>query len=75
MAFAGMIACGVRYRNTTTEVEISYTWYEDLSGTPQVICGRLKVNDEGSLEVEEAYVPSVVEFHRPSTLRLQRGVG
>ena len=55
MAFAGMIACDVRYRNTTTQVEISYTWYEDLRGTPQVICGRLNVNDEGSLEVEEAY--------------------
>jgi len=55
MAFAEMITCDVKYRNPTTEINISYTWYEDLRGTPQVICGRLKSEDAGNRAVAESY--------------------
>jgi hypothetical protein len=55
MVFADMIGSSVKYRNTTTEIEVSYTWYKDLRGTPQVICGRLELKEDGGLEVAEAY--------------------
>jgi hypothetical protein len=54
MAFVSIIGCHVKYRNETTEIKVTYDWYEDLRGTPQVICGRLSFKD-GSLDVTEAY--------------------
>ena len=55
MAWLPLIACRVKYRNETTEIEVMYDWYEDLRGTPQVCLGRLNTNENGSLEVEEGY--------------------
>ena len=55
MAFADMLTSEITYRNRTTEIRASYTWYEDLRGTPQVICGRLESTDDRLLTVPEAY--------------------
>jgi hypothetical protein len=55
MSFADMLTCSVKYRNETTEIKASYTWYEDLRGTPQIICGRLKPTEDGNLVIAESY--------------------
>src|ERR1044072_1405899 len=50
MAFADMLTCELHYRNATTEIEVDYTWYKDLRGSPVVMVGQLQTTNDRSEE-------------------------
>ena len=55
MAFADMLTCELHYRNATTEIEVDYTWYKDLRGSPVVMVGQLQTTNDGSVTLQEAH--------------------